>query len=655
MKAFRFLLLYCLTATAWVGSGAQKAPPPDVFLVSIDTLRADHVHCYGYDKIETPALDSLAQDGIRFEQAFTPSPITNISHSSILTGLLPSDHGVKDFAVPLSPDHPLLAELLKPQGYHTAAFIGAVVLDSKQLAPGLDRGFDFYDNFPQDLDPKVHWGRLERRGMEVVQRAETWLSGQPSGPRFVWVHMYDPHDPYEPPEPFLSTYKDRPYDGEIAYADSALGHFVSFLKKQGWYDGAVVVVVADHGEGLGEHHEDTHGIFLYDSTTHVPLIVKLPSAQAKGKQVAAQVRTTDILPTVLDLVGAKAPARLDGESLRPYFSGTESAGRPAFGETDYPLHFGWAPLRSVRDSGMKFIEAPRPELYDLHSDPKELNNTYEPWNANVQKLRGMLAELRKKMPQPTQVSDAAVRKGTTDELHALGYLTLADGRTSTNVPEPSLLPDAKDKIDQKDLHQFEAILFTENQVAGVGADPFRQSGDAGSNSAADLLQTGQMALAANDYAVAVDFLRRAMQASPGDATVAFYYGQALQMAGDLPGARDALQTSLKADPNQLPARLALGQVYLGLKDTAAAEDQVQAALLLDPASVEARLNLAQVLIAEQKFNEAVTQLLAATHSAPGNAEAYALLSQAYTGLGKKEKALAAASRAKALEKREKPH
>jgi len=655
MKAFRFLLWYCLIGAAWVASDAQKASPPDVFLVSIDTLRADHIHCYGYEKIETPALDSLAQDGIRFEQAFTPSPITTISHASILTGLLPSDHGVSDFAVPLSADHPVLAELLKPQGYHTAAFIGAVVLDSKQLAPGLDRGFDFYDNFPQDLDQKVHWGRLERRGMDVVQHAEDWLNGEPSGPRFVWVHLYDPHDPYEPPEPFLSTYKDRPYDGEIAYADSALGHFIAYLKKRGWYDHALVVVVADHGEGLGEHHEDTHGIFLYDSTTHIPLIVKLPSEQAKGKEVGAQVRTTDILPTVLDLVGAKVPARLDGESLRPYFAGSEGAGRTAFGETDYPLHFGWAPLRSVRDSGMKFIEAPRPELYDLHADPKELNNTYEPWNANVQRLRGMLAELRKKMPPPTQVSNAAVSPATTDELHALGYLTLADGRSSTNVPVPSLLPDAKDKIDQKELHQFEAILFTENQRAGVGADPFRQNLDSNTDASADLLQTGQMALAAKNYDVAVDFLRRALQASPGDATVAFYYGQALQLSGDLPGARDALQTSLKADPNQLPARLALGQVYFGLKDAAAAEDQFQAALLLEPASVDARLNLAEALIAQQKFSEALPQLLTATRSAPSNAQAYTLLSQAYTGLGQKEKALAAANRARALQKRGQPN
>ena len=203
MRVFPVLFLLCCLATAaWAAQPAGKAQPPDVFLVTIDTLRADHIHCYGDADIKTPALDGLAKDGIRFEQAFTPSPITNTSHATILTGLLPSDHGVTDFAMPLAANHPTWAELLKPRGYQTAAFIAAVILDSKQLAPGFDRGFDFYDNFPEHPKTKERWGRVERRGMEVVQHAEGWLSSHPSGPRFVWVHLYDPHDPYEPPEPF---------------------------------------------------------------------------------------------------------------------------------------------------------------------------------------------------------------------------------------------------------------------------------------------------------------------------------------------------------------------------------------------------------------------------------------------------------------------
>ncbi|HTA58669.1 MAG TPA: sulfatase, partial [Candidatus Baltobacteraceae bacterium] len=258
-----FVLLCCHLVA---GAGATREPEeektarPRVFLITIDTLRADHVHCYGYEGIRTPTLDLLAEQGIRFTQAFTPSPITNSSHTSIMTGLLPSSHGVSDFGVPLAVKYPTLAELLTKRGYRSAAFIGAVILDSKNLAPGLDRGFEFYDNFPEHATTKSRWGRIERRGMEVEQRAESWLNTHPDGTQFVWLHFYDPHDPYEPPAPYSETYKDRLYDGEIAYADSALGQFLTYLKKQGWYEGAMIVVVGDHGEGLGEHHEDTHGI-----------------------------------------------------------------------------------------------------------------------------------------------------------------------------------------------------------------------------------------------------------------------------------------------------------------------------------------------------------------------------------------------------------
>src|SRR6266849_6396824 len=303
MRVLPIILCLCCHLAAGVSVAREpvrdKASRPDVFLITIDTLRADHVHCYGYDRIRTPALDLLAKEGIRFTQAFTPSPITNSSHASILTGLLPSSHGVSDFGIPLAASHLTLAETLKKRGYRTAAFIGAVILDSKALAPGLDRGFEFYDTFPAQSETKSRWGRVERRGMEVVQHAETWLNAHPAGPHFVWVHLYDPHDPYEPPPPYSETYKDRLYDGEIAYADSALGHFVAYLKKQGWYESSLIVVVGDHGEGLGEHHEDTHGIFLYDSTTHVPLLVKLPNRREAGKEVEAQVRTTDVMPSIL--------------------------------------------------------------------------------------------------------------------------------------------------------------------------------------------------------------------------------------------------------------------------------------------------------------------------------------------------------------------
>lgn len=563
MKAARILVVFLLVAVSrGAGQAQKKATQPEVFLITIDTLRADHIHCYGYESIQTPALDGLAKDGIRFTQAFTPSPITNTSHTSILTGLLPSTHGVTDFAVPLAPTHPTLAELLKKSGYHTAAFIGAVILDSKTLAPGLDRGFDFYDNFPAQSQTKSRWGRVERRGADVVQHAQTWMTAHPAGPHFVWIHLYDPHDPYEPPPPFSQTYKDRLYDGEIAYADSALAEFIGYLKKTRRYDNALIVVVGDHGEGLGEHGEDSHGIFLYDSTTHVPLIVKipanLPSNSHPDQVVKAQVRTLDILPTVIDWLHIPPPERLDGESLKPLLDGTgEGKERTAIGETDYPLRFGWAPLRSVRAEGFKFIEAPRPELYDLSADPKELTNHYQPSDTFVQKFRGTLAAMKTDAPAP-----------------------------------PSNLPDPKDKIEEQNL-LHSAMMASDDNRADEARRALERVLQLDAKSPTALRQLGELELQAGDYTKAAEHLKQAREVRPEDSTAAFYEGQARENAGDFAGARDALEASLKLTPGQFPARLLLGQVYLGLKDPKNAEDQFEAALLIEPKSAEAQKGLTE--------------------------------------------------------------
>jgi arylsulfatase A-like enzyme/Tfp pilus assembly protein PilF len=654
MKALRLLIVCWLAATGSFAAGPaqKKVSQPDVFLITIDTLRADHVHCYGYEPIQTPALDNLAKDGIRFARAFTPSPITNTSHTTILTGLLPSTHRVTDFAVPLVATHPTWAELLKKKGYHSAAFIGAIILDSKTLAPGLDRGFDFYDNFPEHPQTKSRWGRVERRGMDVVQHAERWLSAHPAGPHFVWVHLYDPHDPYEPPPPYSQMYKDHLYDGEIAYADSALANFVAYLKKQSWYENAVVIVVGDHGEGLGEHHEDTHGIFLYDTTTHVPLLVKLPGRSDTGKVVDAQVRTTDILPTVLDLLHVPPPEQLDGESLRPYFGGTEDLSRTAFGETDYPLRFGWAPLRSVRAEGFKFIAAPRPELYDLRTDPGELKNNYQPSDASVQKFRAMLAELSAKTPPP-QPSAGAVSQGASPELKALGYLGRADAAGSTVVREPSLLPDPKDKIEEQNL-LHKAMMASEDDRPGEARSALEKVLQLDPKSPTALRQLGELELQAGDYAKAAEHLKRAREVRPEDATAAFDEGQALEKIGDLAGARDALEASLKLTPGQFPARLLLGQVYLDLKDPKAAEDQFEAASLLKPKSVEAQLGVAKADVAEGNFADAVQQLTPLSKAQPDNAEVFELLARSYRLMGKKEEAEQAARRAELLQKNKQP-
>jgi len=606
---------------------SRRTSSPDVFLITIDTLRADHVGCYGYKQVETPALDALAADGVRFTRAFTHSPITNTSHITILTGLLPSVHGVTDFGVPLSPQHVTTAELLKKRGYQTAAFIGAVILDSNTLAPGLDRGFDFYDNFPAKTETKERWGRVERRGMEVVGHAETWFEKHRAGPHFVWVHLYDPHDPYEPPAPFSDKYKDHLYDGEIAYADSAVAHWIAFLKKAGVYDNTVIVVTGDHGEGLGEHGEETHGLFLYDSTLHVPLILKTAEAAHHGTVIDSQVRTTDILPTILSAIGVAAPAELNGESLLPLLEQTNNAqassNRPLFGETDYPLRWGWAPLRALRTDNTKWIEAPRPELYDLQGDPQELKNLYAPDGASskAQSMQAEMAKWKAKLPPSSN---------------------------SGKPGEP--LPDPKDKIEVQNL-LHNAMLANDDNRSSDARQFLEKALWLDPNSPTTLRQLGELELAAGDFAKAAVHLKRACELRPDDSTAAFELGETLEKSGDWPGARDALESSLKLAPSQISARLLLGHVYLQLKDAKNSADQFEAALLVDSNNSDGRLGLAEAQIEQSDFAGALPDLEAFTKSDPRNGVALRLLARAYRGLGREQDAKRAEEQAVGREKK----
>jgi arylsulfatase A-like enzyme/Flp pilus assembly protein TadD len=613
-----------LTVPAWGQTAAPRKSLPDVYLITIDTLRADHVGCYGYKQVETPALDALAADGVRFTQAFTHSPITNTSHITILTGLLPSVHGVTDFGVPLSPQHVTAAELLKKRGYQTAAFIGAVILDSNTLAPGLDRGFDFYDNFPAKTETKQRWGRVERRGMEVVAHAESWFDKHRTGPHFVWVHLYDPHDPYEPPPPFSEKYKDHLYDGEIAYADSAVAHWIAFLKKAGIYDNAVIVVTGDHGEGLGEHGEETHGLFLYDSTLHVPLILKTPTAAHHGAVIDAQVRTTDILPTILSATGAATPAELNGESLLPLIEQTNTAqgpNRALFGETDYPLRWGWASLRALRADNTKLIEAPRPELYDLQADPKELKNLYAAASAATQSMQAEMVKWKAKFPPPSNSS----KPGET-------------------------LPDPKDKIEVQNL-LHNAMLASDDNRSSDARHFLEKALQLDPSSPTALRQLGELELAAGDFSKAAAHLKRACELRPDDSTAAFELGEAMEKSEDWPGARDALESSLRLAPSQMSARLLLGYVYLRLKDAKNAADQFEASLLLDSNNSDGRLGLAEAQIQQSDFAGALPDLEAFTKSDLRNAAALRLLARAYRGLGREQDAKRAEEQAGALEKK----
>ncbi|MGB7641808.1 MAG: sulfatase-like hydrolase/transferase, partial [Terriglobales bacterium] len=578
-------------------------------------------------------IDSIAADGVRFSEAFTHSPITNTSHTTILTGLLPSVHGVTDFGVPLAPQHVTWAELLKKQGYQTAAFIGAVILDSNQLAPGLDRGFDFYDNFPAKTESKDRFGRVERRAETVVAHAESWFAQHPrdaqsTAPRFMWVHLFDPHDPYEPPPPFSEKYAKHLYDGEIAYADSQLGHFIDTLKKAGVYQKSIIIIVGDHGEGLGEHGEDTHGLFLYDSTLHVPLIVKLPADAHHGEVIDKLVRTTDILPTVLALTNTPAPPELNGASLVPLINSQSDPARELLGETDYPLRWGWAPIKALREQNAKFIEAPKPEFYDLQSDPHELKNLYaaeSPAQGGNSATRGTQAELQAEMAK------------WKSKLPATPVL-------ATNLPDP------KDKVEVQNL-LHNSMLASDDGRAADSRKYLEKAVEVDPTSATALRQLGELELAAADYPQAATHLKRAIELRPDDSVAAFEAGQALEKTGDYAAARAALESSLKLNAGQTNARLLLGRVYLKLKDAHSADDQFEAALLADADNVEGRLGLAEAQIMKDDFAAARPDLEQLTKSDPSNAQAWHLLSRTYKGLHREADAAKAEAKATALEKK----
>jgi choline-sulfatase len=454
--------------------------------------------------------------------------------------------------------------------------------------------------------------------MEVVQHAESWLAKHPTGSRFVWVHLFDPHDPYEPPPPYSEKYKNL-YDGEIAYADSALENLITYLKKTGVYSNAIIVVVGDHGEGLGEHGEETHGLFLYDSTLHVPMILKLAGTGQHGVVVDAQVRTTDILPTILSLIKLSAPAALNGESIMPLIQ-KQATSHDLLAETDYPLRFGWAPLKAVRAGNVKLIEAPRPELYDLKSDPGELKSLYSADSAQAKTMQAELAKWKAK----AGVDEAAKFSAA--------------------------LPDPKDKIEVQNLLHRSMLASDDNRSAE--ARGFLEKAlqlDPASPTA--LRQLGENELAAGDFAKAAIHLKKAREVRPEDSTAAFELGQALEKSGDFAGARDALEASLKMVPSQMPARLLLGRVYLGLKDPKNAQDQFEAASLVDSNNVDARVGLAEAQILQSDFAGAVPDLEALTKSDPANARALRLLARGYRGLGREPDAQTAEAKAAAAEKK----
>ncbi len=424
----------------------------NVLLLTLDTLRADHLPVYGYDGVKTPNLDRLASKSYVFDDAISPVPLTLPSHTSMLTGKLPVGHGIRDnTGYILDPQEITLAEVLKGQGFATGAFVSAFVLDSRwQLSQGFDM---YYDNFNlaqfQDVSP----GDIQRRADETEIEASHWLESNKDRKFFLWVHYYDPHDPYDPPEPYKSQFPGKLYDGEIAYTDEYVGKLFDKLAKLQLNEKTIIIVSGDHGESLGEHNESTHAMFVYHSTQHVPFLIHVPGAG--NTRVKGVVRLIDMMPTVLELLGVKVPSTVQGKSLYPMMQGKEDLRRTAYSESIYAeLHYGWSPLESITTHEYKYIHAPEAELYDRLNDPSETKNLIKEKGAIAKVLKDQLEEIlaansRKNLSGPVKMDPE-----TEEKLRALGYI----GSTAVATPESRKIdPKSKIHLARGIMEAFDAV------------------------------------------------------------------------------------------------------------------------------------------------------------------------------------------------------
>ncbi len=417
----------------------------NVVLVTLDTTRADRLGCYGFRGIETPTIDLFASRGVRFERCYAQTPLTLPSHTTLMTGTLPIFHGVRDnggFVVPAQLK--TMAELFKDKGYATGAFIAAYVLDSKW---GLDQGFDtYFDKFDFTKFKRISLGTVQRPANEVMAEALPWLEKNKGGKFFAWIHLYDPHTPYEPPPPYDKLYAARPYLGEIAFADSQLRRLWELLTANGLERNTVLVFAGDHGESLGEHGEQSHGFFIYQGAVHVPLIIVTPFPKFQGVVSPEVTGLSDVLPTVCEMTGLPTPAEVQGHSLVPAFSGRRRrASVPAYSETYYPrFHYGWSDLKSVQDERYKLILAPVPELYDVVADPHEEKNLVYLQKGVYDKLAAEAETFIRKSGENAYETDLSkVDEETREKLSALGYVA---SFTDPAKLAGKKLADPKDKI-----------------------------------------------------------------------------------------------------------------------------------------------------------------------------------------------------------------
>jgi choline-sulfatase len=604
----------------------------NLLLVTLDTTRADRLGAYGFAAAETPNLDRIAREGVLFEHAVAPAPLTLPAHSSLFTSKLPPAHGVRDNGgFFLDERETTMAERLRGRGFRTGGFVGAYVLDHKW---GVAQGFDkYFDNFDLSKYRSVSLSSVERPGNEVADRALEWLNSVGSSKFFAWVHFYDAHSPYDPPEPYKSRFANRPYAGEIAFVDSQVGRLLAWLDGRRLLEKTIVVVIGDHGESLGDHGESTHGFFVYESVLHVPLIIRAPYDSMPGGKVSTVVRSVDVLPTVLDLVGLPSSDTFQGQSLAPLMTGARSdLGLDAYAEAVYPrFHFGWSDLRTLRSGRFKYIEAPRPELYDLEKDPRESTNIYPQRRALAAQMSGRLRSLEKRLSATasTARAPAEIDPDTRDRLASLGYV----GTFVSSTPDAQTeLADPKDKIALFNLitHARDLSRHDKNSDEAIKAllEVTRQDPrviDAWFMLGNEYYRLRDFTRAIDSYKQALTLkpdydlvvinmanayrqlgkddealvgYRRFMELDPRNAQIRYEAAQILVDRGKLTEARAQLEEALKLQPSMAAARNALGIIALKNGDPVQAEREIRRAIDLKADVRLAHFNLA--LLAEQQ-------------------------------------------------------
>ena len=559
----------------WSESDVEK---PNVILLTLDTLRADHLACYGYSDVRTPNIDSLARRGVLFEQAVTNSPLTLPAHCSILTGMYPTYHGVRiNGNTALNDEQMTIAEVLSAQDYQCGAFIGAFVLDGRW---GLKQGFQHYDDhFDLKKYKHIDLGAVQRPGNEVIDAALDWLDEQKSTPFFAWIHLYDPHTPYEPPEPYLSEYGPRGlaglYDGEIAFMDEQIGRCLSWLENNGLDESTILILVGDHGEGLGSHGEGTHGYFIYDYAIHVPLIIVTPFEVLGGVRVSSQVRVVDIFPTLMEIAAVTPPAETHGRSLLPLmFQPQKEEDGFAYAESMSPnLQFGWSSLHSLRTTQYKYIDTPKAELFDLTRDPGEQTNLLQQYPDIAREMKDTLDRLMEETSRGAPTPQAAnLDKETIEKLSALGYIG-APVATKKASGEAGPLADPKDKFPV-----FQAIT-------AAGAMVLEQK-----------------------YSEAVVKLESALQEEPMIPQALLVLSACYVELGRTEEAKAKLDLLLKENPENIPALISMANILLEERKDEDVIALCKQALSLDERNSQAQMLIGEIYLGQLKYSEALPYL-----------------------------------------------